>query len=234
MNFLQLSQKLRQEAEIPGTGPSAVTGQVGQLKRLVDWTADAWLDIQNRHQNWRWMRKGFTVNTVLDDDSYAYGDVTDVDTAAPIARFSRWLVNDPNDPALCYLQSGGVGGQYRLIWTPWNYFKQIYKIGTQTNGSPAHITVDHANNLVIGPKPNGVYVVTGDFQRGAQILAVDGDIPDMPTDYHNLVVYWAMLKYGANSVASEIFARASSEGTRMMRSLELNQLPEIEMPGPLA
>lgn len=234
MNYLELAQKLRQECEIPGTGPSAVTGQLGQLKRVVDWTKDAYRDIQIRYPNWRWMRKPFTFNTVADDDTYEYGDVTDVEAGVAIARFSRWRVDDPCDPPLAYLQSGGVGGQYRLVFMPWDYFKQVYKIGTQNASSPIHITVDPANRLLIGPKPNGVYVVTGDFQRGAQILAANDDTPEMPSDYHELIVYWAMRKYGANTVAQEILARANTEGVSMMRNLEINQLPAVGMAEPLA
>jgi hypothetical protein len=234
MNFLALAVKLRQECEVPGTGPAAVTGQVGQLKRIVDWTADAWEDIQNQHTNWLWMRRAFTLNTVLNDDSYAFGDATDVDAAAAITRFSHWLAQDPRDPYLCYLQSSGVGAQYRLSWVPWPDFKQLYRVGSQTNGAPAHVSADPQRNLVLGPKPNGVFVVTGDFQRSQQTLAADADIPEMPTQFHKLIVYWSMMKYGANSVATEIYSRAMNEANRMMRVLETNQLPEMPTAGPLA
>ncbi len=43
----------------------------GQLRRLVDWTASAWNDIQKLRASWRWMRRPFTSNTVLNDDNYA-------------------------------------------------------------------------------------------------------------------------------------------------------------------
>ena len=236
MTFLELAQKLRQECEIPGTGPAAVTGQTGQLKRLVDWINDAWEDIQNRHDNWLWMRRPFTFNTVLDDDTYAYGDVTDVDAGAAITRFGRWLVQDRCDPYLCYLQSGGIGGQYRLIYQPWADFRHLYKFGNQTtlNGVPQFISVDPKLQIVLGPKPNGVYVVTGDFQRSMQTMTADEDLPEMPAQFHKLNVYWAMQKYGANSVASEIYARATQEANRMMRALEANQLPDMPLAGPMA
>ena len=232
--FLNLAKQVRQESEIAGTGPTAVTSQTGQLKRVVDWAINAWKDIQLRHPNWRFMRHSFTVNTVASDDTYASADCTDSTTATAIARFSRWWVDDLEDRPKCYLSSGGVGGEYWLIYIPWEQFKVLYKKGTQNNGQPIHITVDNAENIVLGPKPDAVYVVSGDFQRGVQVLAADGDIPDMPTNYHDLIVYRAIEKYGANSVAPEIFTRARLEGNRIMRALEMSQLPRMRFGGPLA
>lgn len=235
MNYLELCQKLAREAEITASMsiPAAVTGQTGQLARVVGWVSDAYKDIQRRH-DWRWMRRPFTFNTVADDDTYAFGDVTDVDTGLAIARFKRWWVNDACDPFQAYLQSGGVAGQFRLIYMPWTNFKWIYRHGTQTSNRPVHVTVDHQNNLVLGPKPNAVYVVTGDFQRGVQVLAADADEPEMPEDYHDVIWRTAIQMYGANAVAAEIFTRAQMEANKTMRTLEREQLPELELAGPLA
>lgn len=237
MNYLAIAQMARKEAKISGSGtPTTVVGQAGQLLSVCDWVASAWKDIQRRHANWKWMRVGFTLPTVNNVDYYAYTAATDVLTAAPIARFSRWWWDDPIDSLLCYLQSGGVAGQYRLIPISWARFKQKYRFGVQqsTTGQPIEVSVDDQMNLVLGPKPNGVYVVSGYFQRGVQTLAVDADTPDMPADYHDLIAYRAIEKYGASEVAPEVFARAQLEGGRVMRALELNQWPGFSMGGPLA
>lgn len=231
--FLALAQKLQQEAEIPGAAIAAVTGQTGQLKRLVDWVSDAWKDIQLKNPNWRWMRTGFTLNTVAGDSTYAYTDCTDVKTGAAIARFQHWWAHDRLHPFQCYLSSSGVASEFRLRYVPWDSFRWQYRFGTQNNNVPIHVSVDDEDNLVIGPKPNAVYVVSGDFQRGVQVLAADGDTPDMPSNFHDVIVYWALEKYGANSVAAETFARAVREGRRLMRALERNQLPEVLLAEPL-
>lgn len=235
MTFLELARALRQETETAGAAaaPSTVVAQTGELKRLCDWIIAAWQDLQNAKTQWRWMRRPFTFNTVANDDSYAYTDVTDVDATGVITRFSHWWAHDECDPYLAYLSSGGVAGQYRLIYLPWEQFKWQYRFGTQNATQPIHVSVDHSNNLVLGPKPDAVYVVTGDFQRSMQTLALDADIPEMPVAYHMLIVYRAMEKYGANSVAAEIFARAQLEVARLMGALEDNQLPMMSLAGPL-
>ena len=234
--YLQLSQKLRQECVGPGSSvqPSAVTSQVGQLKQFVDWVADAWKAIQNRHDNWKWMRKAFTVNALSGDDTYAYGDCTDTATVAAITRFSRWWADDYEDPFKCYLSSGGVGGEYRLIFMPWERFKYLYKIGTQNNGQPINVSVDNDMNIVLGPKPNDTYVVSGDYQRSIQTLSADADLPEMPTQYHDLIWQRAMELYGARLAASDVYQSAVNEGRRTLRALESNQLPSIWIAGPLA
>lgn len=237
MNYLELAMQTRQECDASGTGPAAVTNQAGESKRIVDWVKDAWTEIQNRHQNWRWMRSRFTLNTVAGDDTYAYTDATDSKTAAAIARFNRWWWQNEDGMQMVriYKSSEGVATERRLIAVPsYSYFKYIYRIGTQNNGVPAHVSVDEDDNLVIGPKPDGVYVVSGEFQRGPQILAANADIPDCPTKYHLLIVYHAMMKYGGFEAAQEVFSRARALAEPMMRDLEATQLPEITLAEPLA
>lgn len=234
--FLQTVQRLRQECIGAGSTPlpTAVTSQVGQSKQMVDWVISAWTDIQNRHDDWKWLRKAATFNTVADDDTYAYTDVTDVEDGAAISRFSRWWVDDRMDPWKCYLQSGGVGGEYRLCYLPWPHFKYLYRIGTQNSAQPIHITVDDSMNLVLGPKPDAVYVISGDYQRSAQVLAAEGDTPEMPSQFHDLIWRRAMEMYGAHLAAPEAFQRAVHEGHRTLRALELNQCPPVWLAGPLA
>lgn len=55
MNFLQLCQRLRQETGISDSGPSNVTSQTGDMKRLVDWVQDSWMRIQTLHRDWQFM-----------------------------------------------------------------------------------------------------------------------------------------------------------------------------------
>lgn len=232
--FLQLCQDTRRECGISGTGPTAVTGQTGELERVVQWVNQAWLEIQNRYEDWRWMRVPFTLNTAADDDEYASGDATDDLTSAAITRFSKWRVNEYDNPPYIHLQSAGAATQTWLTFIDWNSFKWLYRRGTQNSGYPSHVSVDPQNNLVLGLKPNDVYVVTGDYQRSAQVLAADGDIPEMPTQFHDLITWMAAEKYGYHESAVEIVSKARRYGGALLRQLEANQLPDMPTAGPLA
>lgn len=234
--YLAGSVDLRRECGVAGTGPSAVTGQTGDLERIVEWYAQSYVEIQNRHQDWLWLRSTWTVDTVASDDTYAYGDVTDSRLSAVITRFRRWWLYDaegfPNIRS--YLTSAGVAGEKYLLPLPWASFRDLYKKGTQTNNAPVHVAVDPQRNLVFGPKPDAAYTITGEYQMSAQVLAADADTPEMPSDYHQLIVYEAMKKYGAFHSAPEVSARGITEGNKVMRQLENNQRPECGLAGPLA
>ena len=235
--FLQLVQKLRRESGITSasaTGPSTVVSQTGEMGRIVDWAKDAYTDIQNRHFNWRWMRKAFTVNTVASTVEYAYTAVTDVDAAAAISRFSHWWAYDESDQWQCYLASTGVSGQYWLRWLAIEDFRRLYKHGTIQTGPPVHVAIDHKNQIALGPSPDAVYTVTGDYQRSDQILALDATVPEMPTQFHNLIVWYALESYGFYESAPEAIQRAVKMVGRQMPQLEKDQLPELGTQGPMA
>lgn len=236
MSYLSLCQDLRRECSISGTGPTATTGQTGEYLRVVTWIKNAYTEIQNRSARWRWMRSRFTVNTVADDSSYAYGDCTDSRLSAAISRFRRWWLLDDEGYSniTAYLSSGGVSGEYYLIPLDWNDFRYLYRRGTQTSGVPAHVSVDPQNNLVLGPAPSAVYVVSGEYQMSAQVLAANADTPEMPSDFHQLIVYEAMRKYAGYQSAPEVMSRAVNEGNAILRDLELDQLPRMRVGGPLA
>lgn len=223
--YLQLCSDLRQESTDSGTGPSAVTGQSGELARFVKWVKDAWTELQQEHDDWLWMRRSFTVNTVASDGEYSYTDCTDTTTSAAISRFARWYRGRYDWK--CYLQSAGVSGEYFLRWLDWDEFKQQYRFGSQTDGQPIHVSMDPSQKFVLGPKPSAVYVVSGDYQMGPQILAADGDTPEMPSRFHSLIVYRAMIKYGFNSVAPEALQRATLEGGRLHAALVRDQRPRV-------
>src|SRR3990167_2151204 len=160
--FLQICQNVSRECDISGgdTVPTAVTSQSGELQKVVKWVEQAWKELQEKSLDWRWMRSGFTVQTVAGTDSYAYGSVTDTLTVAAITRFSHWRISDDRDPPKIYLTSSGVGTEGWLIYLDWDEFKWLYRKGTQNNGYPAHVTIDPQNNIVLGPKPDGIYTVT--------------------------------------------------------------------------
>ena len=226
---LQLAQYLRQNTTDSGTGPATIVGQTGEHGRFVRWIIDAYTELQ-QEKEWRWMRKSFTVNTVADDGEYAYTDCTDTVSLAAISRFSYWYKYSFK----CYLTSAGVGAEYPLQWAEWENFRREYRYGTQTSGQPEHVSIDPTEKFCLGPKPSAVYTVTGDYQIGPQTLALDADVPEMPTQFHNLIVYMAMSKYGFNRVAPEAIQRAALEGGRLYAQLMKNQLPGISVGPPLA
>lgn len=233
MNYLELVQRYRQESNYANSGPATIVGQIGDHARAVSWIADAYTELQNRTA-WRWLKKEFTLNTVASDDSYMSTDATDDDTAIAIARFKSWHIDDPYNPPRIYLQSAGIGSAYWLTYIPWAQFRTTYQIGTFADSSPSHISIDPKNNLRIGPPPSAVYVIESEYVRSAQVLAANTDIPEMPSDYHMLIIYLALQDGGFYDLAEEMIARGVKKGKKLIRQLENDQGPAIRMAGALA
>ncbi|TFH85271.1 hypothetical protein EQG41_18330 [Billgrantia azerbaijanica] len=231
MNYLALVQRLRQETNYANVGPSSVTGQTGDHARAVSWVADAYTELQNRYP-WRWMRKEFTLTTSADVDTYDYTSA--VDGGNTITRFKSWHFGDIYNPPKSYLESAGVGSESRMTFLPWAHFRSIYRIGEVASGAPRFITIDPNDNIVLGPKPDAAYVITGEYHRAAQVLAANDDVPEMPSDYHMAIVYLAMEDFGLYDAATEILSRARTKGRRLTRQLERTQLPKMRMSGPMA
>jgi len=223
VDLLNLVQTLHYEAKLPGSPPDAVTGQVGRSADLVRWTIEAWNDIQrDQDGRWKWLRSDWTLDTVASTASYAPAAVTDVDDAAVISRFKAWDMDEEEQPFI-YLVSEGKLTERELVIYPWMEFRGVYVRGVNTPAYPGVISVKPDDTLYVGPPPDGVYRITGTYWKGLQQMAVDDDIPEMPSDYHMLIVYRALFKYAYNVVGQEILAWANTEGETLLDALVLNQ-----------
>lgn len=126
------------------------------------------------------------------------------------------------------------GNEYSLNYIDWDSYKTIFRVSNQNNSAPSFVTVDPQNNLVFGPTPDAGYVITGDFYRSPQSLITDFHVPEMPSQYHSLIWYYAMRKYAYHESATELLVRFKEEAIPILRTLEINQLPEPELGEPLA
>lgn len=224
MTFLQLCSRLRQEVGAAGTGPTAVTGQVGEYKRIVDWIATADEDIQRLHNEWKFMRGSFTLNTVANDASYAYSD-----TVVPITNFRDWRWTTFK----IYLSSAGVGSERELPYVDYQTYIDL-NVGTQNAGHPKVFSVGNAMEILLWPKPDAVYVVSGEYQKSVELMDANADVPAYPSEYHMAAVYKAMMSYGRSTGAAEVYQDGENNFKRLMREMRRTQLPRTQRGRPLA
>lgn len=231
--FLQGVQDLAIECGL-ASKPTSVVGQTGEFDRLVKWYKDSWLQIQIKNKGmWRWMRHEFSLTTVASTKTYSYTDCTDLTDSATISRFKQWRLDVLEDQPTIYLQSAGEGTESRLVWLPWDTFKSVYRFGSEEESQPTTISVDPQDRINLAQIPDAVYIVKGDYYRSPQVLAADGDEPEMPSHFHDLIVYEAMKKYGFFESAQEVIARGDIESLRMMADLESEQGAVWSEPGSL-
>lgn len=228
MNKLQLCQRLAQECGVSHTGSVPVTtiNQTGELKRLVDWVDQAWLEIQEKRDNWNWMISPFSFQTVVGQYEYT---PTDVGIAATFANWKR-------DSMRTYLTSAGVGTEQFLTFMTYQAFRDYYLFSTRSTSlaQPLQMSVAPNKNLLLGAPPAAIYTCRGEYYNLPVAMASDTDSPGMPARFHMLVVYRAMVEYGMFEAAPEVVQRGQANYDRMMKSLEDDQLFDIDVGGPLA
>lgn len=235
MNFLALVKRLSQEADFAGSGPDSVSGQTGEHGQLVDWVSQAYIEIQNRHGGrWRWLKREFVLFTQAQKENYKFSECTDIGETQPINRFADWHINDEYDPPRVFKSSSGIGTETWMVPLNLSDFRLIYRIGTRPEGAPIHITVDNQDQLVVGPEPDDVYVINGWYWRGPQVLDEDDDVPEMPSQFHMLIVYYALEHYAYKYVAQEHLNKFIRHGRQMLRQLEANYGPQVRLAGPWA
>ncbi|HYN54401.1 MAG TPA: hypothetical protein VES38_06825 [Methylotenera sp.] len=224
MTFLQICQRLRQEAGISGIGPSTVVSQTGEMRRIVDWVNTAYEDIQLARSNWNWMRGDFSFNTTANDYDYTAAE------AGIASRFSQWDV----DTIKSFRTSVGVSNEFELGELFYSHYRSIYLTGSQSADTPVCFSIGPDRKLLLGPKPNGIFTVSGQYWKSPQVLAANADEPEMPAEYHMLIVWMALEQYGLYESAGECVMRGQKNSKRYMNRLEINQLPDVGMANPLA
>jgi hypothetical protein len=223
LNLLTIVQSLHHEAKLAGAAPSTVAGQVGRAADLVRWAIEAYNDIQrDRDGKWKWLKGDWYLDTVAATASYAYTAVNDTDAAVAISRFRAWDLDEREKP-LIYLSADGQSTQRELEVWDFRDFRYRYIRATHTAAYPGMIAAKANDKLFLGPTPDAVYRVTGNYWKNIQELAVDADIPEMPADFHMAIVYRALIKYGFDSVSPEVLSRAEVDGKSLWESLVNNQ-----------
>ena len=229
MNFLELCQNMARESGI-SRNMTSVSGQTGRLADVVSWVNQAWRSIQNLHPNWNFMRAPFTVAMTAADGLYLASDCTDVRAGAPISRFGAWI----NNSLRIYRTSDGASQTTPLPYLEYDEFDLQYQMATVANGRPVCFSVrPYDNALLIGPTPDDAFTVRGEFYRSAGTLTADGDVPEMPAQFHWAIVWRAIELYAINEESAPLIVTARSELSEIMGRLEANQLPEITFGAPL-
>lgn len=227
MTFLELVQRLSDESGVGGGATvSAVTGQTGRAAKFVRWVSDAWRDVQNEEGAWRWMEADFSGPTVAGDKDYTPANL------GISTRFGEWIYGD-NEFAAPVTIYETVAEEGRLIYVPWPYWRSVYGIGVPPSGKPSLYTVAPDNQIHLYGTPDAAYTVRGTYRKAPQTLTANGDVPEMPERFHDIIVDRA-LDYVAADDASEQVVIWGSRVLRKMVALRRDQLPRVTLGGPLA
>lgn len=224
--FLSLTQDLHRECGVAGSTVATVVNQTGEAKRLVNWIRQAWHELQLAREQWWWMRKDFSLLTVAGDNTY-----TGADCAAPVTDLGEWKT----DSFRLYKQSTGLTDEGTLSFMAYDKWRNIYALNAQTNQRPMVVTVKPDMSLALGPAPDDIYLLSGEYYAAPADMTADADTPTgLPVQYHNAITWGAAMMYGAYEAAPEVYSLAKSKYDYYMARLELNQLDPVIAGEPLA
>lgn len=237
MNRLQLCNSLMVECAIPGPMQTTI-GQTGELARVVGWIDQAWNDVQTEHDDWNWMRSsvllggGASFTTIAGQAYYPLG--TGAGTSGiPLANFAKWAKKTFRN----YTTSVGFINEIFMDDIPYDAWRDAYMYGAQrtVQTRPVAVAIGPGEEVCVGPPPNGLYTITGDYFRAPTVMAADADTPTgLPAAQHMIIVYRAMWKYAGYEAASEVYQTGKENWGIMLAQLEAIKMPEVRMGGALA
>lgn len=222
MNYLQLVQRLKRESARSGGPPAGIGVLSGDDINLGNWIADAWREVQRKRMDWAWMRK--TIAGPLSLGVLAY-PATTIDALA--TNLASW--QDPSDDYT--VRAYAVAGKpINLTWLPYERFQALFLVETRPNGSPLYWSVAPNKSLLIGPAPDTAgYTVSADYRAKPTELVADADTPDMPEQFHMLLVWRGLLEVAGFDAAPEVEARARRNMRVAWSDLLDDQAPRIQL-----
>lgn len=221
--FLQLVTSACEECGVPTTNLSTVVGNTGELKQMVDWTARAWVLIQQHFQTWKFMR--LSASWISIDGQHFY---TPTACGITAGTFRRWKL----DTFRSYV-TGSLPSEQFMFFRDYDSFRDLWVFGANRDVKqrPIEFTVrDNDNAIGLGPAPLGTgWTFTGDYYKNAVTLAADATVPALP-DGHDpyIIVARTKMLYGQFWGAKETYASGREDYRALLRNLMNDQL---EMPG---
>ena len=225
MNFLQGVQRLSRECGASGIIATTV-GASGESQRFVDWYNTAWLELQEEHPDFDWMRSTCSFTTVDGQANYTPAE-------CGIADHGKWKL----DAFRCYQTSVGFGSEIFLSPVQYDAWRNEYQYNARRTTTSRPISISQApdRSLCFGPVPNADgFTIVGEYWRTPSELSGDADIPEIPDRYHMAIVYRAMMDYGHYESAPEVLARGERKYTEMLRRIEADQIQQVTICGALA
>ena len=210
MNYLELCQAFVQELGIAGGGsnnPSAVTGQSGELRNVVNWIREAEYQINNHAKDWKYLwTDGYS-------ESLSTGDRLPPNPSSPRAK--AWVKDS------FWLDRFGTN-QRRLEWKPYRYMRYLPALAT----NPRYISQTPAGQLILDGNMDQALTITGEYYKAPTILSANADVPAMPDDFHRIILCRAVLIYAGREDAPELTNHYEPEYLEILSHLEADQRPQ--------
>lgn len=224
---LQLLQRFRQEARVPGSSsdPTSALNQTGEYLKLVNWLDDAYESVQELSVLWQFLRKSFSVSLTSGTSEYT-------PTALGLTDHATWILDDVR----CYLTAFLVTDEQEIFFVPWEEFKRSYLFGSaqQQTGRPIQFTIKPDKSIQFWPIPDDAYTCTGEYYRTPVVFTDDSKEPIFPDRFHMILVWRALMNKSADYAENDRYVHGNNEYEKIKKKLLFDQTPKPGWGPPLA
>jgi len=189
---LQLVKALgRWAGQIEPEEITTTVAQTGHIGNLVEYISQAWLDIQlAQHTRWLWMRNR-SVNTVALTPSTRTLAASAIHADCRVVK--PFLLRDISPDRYILLKHPTSSAIARCGYVPYTHWRGEYDRGTRPEQLPVRFTIRPDGTLEFDPTPDVAYTLDCDYLKVPTELTLDASTPNMPTHFHMLVMWWAIV-----------------------------------------
>lgn len=233
MTRLQLCQDLhrilRIDSNLPGTAPTATTGQTGVLREIVDFIDESYRRIQSAEEWWGFRLTQGTFPTVASTRAY-----TRTTVQSSLSTFDQYLVMSGYGTRHVQVYLTGVEDMSPCFYIPYQEWRGLWDRGERPEGKPAYFTVRQDQTIEFDPTPDDVYTISLDYRRTLHTLTSDSTEPLFAADYHDAIVWGGVLAYcRTRESVGELRSEAFREYNRLLNAMRIRYLPELVWDGSL-
>lgn len=201
---------------------ATVTGATGRQRKIVDWVRQAWEMIQRERNDWIFRRAQFSHALEADEKVYTPTDLGLTDFGGWMPDTVTWQGFTVYDGDL------GVADECSLRVVSYREWLTMFDRGSQQSQRPTTLAFTWGRDLAIGAAPDKAYVLRGWYRKAVQSLAVDADEPIMPEDYHQAIVWRALMLLGDDDEAAFEVASSTNSYRQAFSAMLADLLDPIE------
>ncbi len=201
-DFITMCKNVAQDAGLSGE-INSVSGNVGDLGRVVRYVRESCLAIESRWGDWKFNYKSGYVTT-LGAGLSTYSAPED------LHRWNkdRMYINGNKVPKHTVLEYHEFRG-----WP------------LQTVGTPAAVIIMPDNALMFFPAPDSESIFSADYYKMPAMLQENTDIPNIPQNYCPVVQAYALQAYAQYDASEELLVKAQQDISYWDALLENDQRP---------
>lgn len=209
--YLELCKWFTREVGLQSGGlvPTTVLNQTGELAKVVQYVADADMDIRRRWFNWNFLWKEFVANTQIGSMS---------------------LDNSPDDLGVwrenSFVYAATTDDFQHLCYKDYFTWQDQINVGTHENGTPDTVTIKPDRSVLVYPPADAVQTVRAEYWKRPTAMAVDDATSDIPIEFERIIIVRAKIIYAEAEDAPEIMLGAAAEFDDILGQLEAHELPD--------